>query len=134
MEFTVPQFIEYEAKVIGPFTFKQFIIVAAAGVICAIAFFELPFFIYIPIWILVGGGTLFITFVKIQGLPPLTVLKNFFFFSMAPRIFIWQRKMIMPKIIKKEFVKKEEEIEENPLKVRQGKLGNLSTKISTKTE
>ena len=133
MEFTVPQFIEYEAKVIGPFTFKQFIIVAAAGIICTIAFLKLPIWVYLPVWVIVGGGALALTFVKIGGLPPLTVLKNFFFYNLSPQIFVWHRKIIIPKIIKKEEIK-EELKEETLLKVKKSRLGDLSTKITTKTE
>jgi len=34
MRYTVPQFIEHEAKIIGPLTFKQFTYLAMAGAGC----------------------------------------------------------------------------------------------------
>ena len=106
MRFTVPQFIEYEAKVMGPFTFKQFIIVATAGIICFIFFLKTPLYIFLPVWIIVGGGALALTFLKISGRSPLVMLQNFLMFSISSKIYLWKRKRIPPKILKKEVIKK----------------------------
>jgi hypothetical protein len=132
MEFTIPQFTDYEAKVIGPFSFKQFIIVAVAGVICIVAILKLPVYIYVPVCLIVGGGSMVIVFVKIGGFEPLTVLKNWLNFTTSSNIYIWRRRKTTPQIIiKKEELRKEEEI--GPAKiVRQSKLRELSTQIETK--
>jgi len=131
MEFTVPQFIEYEAKVMGPFSFKQFIVVAIAGIICFVAVLKTPIYIYIPIIIFVGGGSMGLVFFKIGGIHPLVVFKNLFFFSMSPKIYVWQRKFMAPKIVmKKEDVKAEEDTSSKIIK--KSKLGDLATKIETK--
>ena len=133
MRFTVPQFIEYEAKVIGPFTFKQFIIVATAGIICFIFFLKTPPYIFLPIWIIVGGGALALTFVKISGRSPLVMLQNFLMFSISSKIYLWKRKVIPPKILKKEVIKKKEEGEPTLKVVKKSKLKELATKVETKT-
>ena len=130
MEFTVPQFIEYEAKVIGPFTFKQFIIVGGAGIVCFAFFLKTPIYVALPISIFIGGGAAVLSLLKIGGRSPLVVFKNFLFYNMSPRVYIWERKVIVPKIIKKEEVE-----EESPSKaIRRSRLSELSTKVETKTE
>ena len=131
MEFTVPQFIEYESKVIGPFSFKQFIIVAVAGIICAVVALKTPLFISIPVIICVGGGTMGLIFFKIGGIHPLVVFKNLFSFSLAPKVYVWQRKISVPKVVIKKDAPKEEE---EPLRgvTRKGRLENLSMEIETK--
>ena len=45
MEYQVPQFIEVEDKIFGPFTLKQFIYVAGGVGLCAILV------LYFPLWL-----------------------------------------------------------------------------------
>jgi len=134
MRFTVPQFINYEAKVIGPFTFKQFIIAAVAGVICFAAFIKTPIYVYVPVFLIVGGGALGLIFVKPKGRTPVTMLKNFFFFTASPKVYVWKRKIIPTRIERKEEEKPEEKEKpkEATLKIGKGsKLKDLSRKIET---
>lgn len=137
MEYTVPQFTEYEAKIFGPFTFKQFVIVMAAAIVCFIVFFKTPWYVYIPVWMIVGGGAVGLTFLKIGGRSPAIIIKNFFFFSLSPKIYLWKRKVISPQIIRKEEkqIKPVEEKEESKLKViKRSRLNELYTHIETKKE
>jgi len=132
MEFTVPQFIEYEAKVIGPFTFKQFIIVGAAGITCFVLYLKTPLYIFLPLAIIIGGGALSLVFLKIGGRSPIVMLKNSLFFSISPKIYLWKRKIIAPKLIRKEEIVKEVE-EEPTLKIaKKSKLNELATKLETR--
>jgi len=134
MEFTVPQFIEYEAKVIGPFTFKQFIVVAGAGIVCVILYLKLPLYASLPLSAIIGGGALGLAFLKMEGRPPLVVLKNLIFFRASPKIYLWKRKVISSKVIKEE---KEEIIKEEEPTLRiakKSKLGKLISKVETGKE
>lgn len=134
MEFTVPQFIDYEAKIVGPLTFKQFIIVGIAGIICFAAAMKTPFYISIPVIIFVGGGAGGLTFLKIGGSPPLTVLKNFLRFKASPNVYVWKHKIMAPKIvIRKEKIKKVEEEEIKDKNIRKSQLSSLASKVETKT-
>lgn len=133
MEFTVPQFIEYEAKVIGPFTFKQFIIVGVAGVICFVFYLKLPFWAFFILSIIIGGGALALVFLKFGGRSPLIILKNFFFYTLSPKVYVWKRKVIAPRVIKKEEKKEIIKKEVTPTKiVKKSRLKNLATKVETK--
>jgi len=81
---------------------------------------------------LVGGG-LSLAFLRVKGFPLPTVLKNSFIFLTRPRIYLWGKKSIPPKILKQVEKVREEEKEGSSLKVsRENRLGKLSTFLETK--
>ena len=94
MQFTIPQFIEKEAKIVGPLTFKQFIFIGTAGAICIFLYFvvTLPVFIIIAVFLLGGASSL--AFLKIKKTPIPLVLKNFFIFYLNQK-FIFGRKKVL---------------------------------------
>ncbi|MBU2635084.1 PrgI family protein [Patescibacteria group bacterium] len=136
MEFTVPQFIEREPKIVGPFTFKQFIFIGIAGGICLFLFFATPLYIFIIAAIVLLGGAFALAFLKIGKTSLPVFIKNFFSFLFKPKIYLWKKKTSPPKFLRKEEVKvkEEEEIEqESKLKVSSGsRLDELFTRIETK--
>ena len=91
MQFQVPQFIEIEDKVVGPFTFKQFIFVlgAAGG----------GFFIYRIVWAplsyiliaLVSGFSLALAFYKVNDRPFISVVESWFKFSLGNKRYLWKK-------------------------------------------
>lgn len=135
MQFTVPQFIEKKPKIVGPFTFEQFIFVFSAAGVCFFLYFVLPFSLFIIFAILLGFVSLSLAFVKVQGVPLPTVLKNFLIYLLSPKIFLWRRKVSHPKFtqVKREVVK--EEKKERDLKMSENsRLKNLSSYIETKSK
>jgi len=138
MRFSVPQFIEHEAKIIGPFTFKQFIYVGIAGTVCFFVFFTLGqtnFFLFLIISSLLIGGALILAFFKIEGRSLPTILGNFFKFSIGPKIFIWRKAKFPIKVLEKEKVFKQEGDAELPLKIAEkSQLRKLRNEIETKTK
>jgi hypothetical protein len=136
MEFVVPQFIEKEPKLIGPFTFKQFMFVALAGGACFFLYFfigrkNMPLFILIAI--LLFGGSLALAFLKIKGYPLPVLIKNFFFYILSPKIFLWRRKIVLPKVKKTRKFEKAEVEEEPPLQIgKRSHLQRLATQVETK--
>lgn len=133
MQFTVPQFIEREPKIVGPFTFQQFIYLGTAGVISFVLYFIVPFHYFILITIILMLGALALALLKIGGRTLPTALKNFFFFFISPKIYLWGRKAISPKLIPKE---KPEETKEAPVLTiaEKSQLKKLATKIETITK
>ena len=135
MPYTVPQFIEREPKIVGPFTFKQFAFIAAAIGLSVFFYFALPFFLFLVAAILLGGGALAMVFLKVAGFPLPVVIKNFFIFLTRSRIYLWKKKALPPKIVKKREPVKEAGKEESALKpAGRGKLGGLSTFLETRTK
>ncbi len=136
MNFQVPQFIEHEAKIVGPFTLKQFMYVGAAGGICLILYFSAPRLIFILGCIVFGGISLALAFVKIGGRSLPIYLKNSFMFFLKPKVYLWQQKE-MPgvKIVKEEKKKEEEEVGGVELKIAEkSRLKNLATKVETRVK
>jgi len=90
MNFQVPQFIETEDKIIGPFTLKQFLYVAAAGVIS----FMLFFFLQLWLWVLITMGlttiALSFAFIKINGRSLITIAMSAFNYYWKPRFYLWK--------------------------------------------
>lgn len=70
MRFQVPQFIDTETKIVGPFTLKQFLFVAAGA---AVVFLLRYVFTSIFLWILcslpIAGIAMALAFYKIDGIP-----------------------------------------------------------------
>lgn len=91
MPFTVPKFIEREARIVGPLTLKQFAFLAISGAICLYSYFKTPFFIFLLSLIFIGGGGIALAFVKIGGIPLSTILVNFFKFRFSQKKFIWKK-------------------------------------------
>jgi hypothetical protein len=105
MRFTVPQFIEKETPIVGPLTFKQFIFVAAGGAICFFLYFNLGkinFSLFLLISVFVMAISLALAFLQIGGRPLPTVLVNFLKFATTPKTYLWRKKEIPVKILRKE--------------------------------
>lgn len=112
MEFTVPQFIEKEAKIIGPLTFKQFIFVGVAGGICLLLFFFVPFFLFVIIAILLMGGGAALAFLRVERIPLPAFLKNLLIFFFKPKIYLWKKGTSGPRFLSQK--EAPEKIEESP--------------------
>ena len=91
MQFQVPQFTDIEDKIIGPFTLKQFLYIAAAAGLLFILFKILTFFVFLLIAIPIGGLTIALAFVRVHGQPFISVIKNFFGFLRKPDFYVWRK-------------------------------------------
>ena len=129
----VPKFIEEEGKIIGPLTFKQFLYILGAVGICVPLWFLLPILLFLSLAIIILGGALFLVFWKIDNYSIPELAKNFFFFSLSSKIYLWKKKMMPPKIIKTKKPKKKEKEEpekESPLKIGgKSQLKKLSSRL-----
>jgi len=135
MRFTVPQFIEHEAKIVGPLTFKQFIFIGMAGAVGFILYFTAPFYIFLIACLILGGGAVALAFLKIGGRDLPTVLGNSLKFLISPKMYIWRKKETPVRVFKKEEIKKEVPEEGLPLKIAEkSQLKKLRTQIETKTK
>lgn len=66
-QFTVPQFIDVESKIIGPITVRQFIIFLIAGIIIALSYRLFDFTLFLVISFSLGILAIVFAFVKING-------------------------------------------------------------------
>ena len=89
MRFQLPQFIETEIKIIGPFTLKQFLWLAAGGTFLFLDFSVLKGIFAIVIAIPVGAIACAFAFVKIDDMPLLNYLANAMSFSFGSKKYIY---------------------------------------------
>lgn len=91
MQFQVPQFIDIEDKVIGPFTIKQFLYLLCAGVIIFILSKILNLFATIILAIPIISIAVALSFIKIGGQPFVVIIKNFIGFLKKPDFYVWKK-------------------------------------------
>jgi len=90
MQFQVPQFIETEDKVVGPFTLRQFMFVGGAGVASAILYFTVATWLWFLLTIILLGGAVGVAFVKVAGRPLGNVIFSALGFYWNPQTYIWK--------------------------------------------
>lgn len=134
MRFTVPQFIEREAKIVGPLTFKQFIYVASGAAVCFFVYQIAPFYIFLSSCVIFGGAGLALAFLQVNGRSLPIVLANLLKFNTAPKMYIWKKREVPIKILKKEpaptMSNQDKDKEELPLKIAEkSQLKRLKTNI-----
>jgi uncharacterized membrane protein len=92
MRFQVPQFIDVEDKIFGPFTLKQFIYIAGGLSIAVASVTLLGVFLGLlvasPIVILAGA----LAFYKVNNRPFINFLESAFKYSAKSKLYIWQKK------------------------------------------
>ncbi len=91
MRFQIPQFIDVEDKIFGPFTLKQFIYLAggASVAVVGVVFFGVFFGLLVasPIVIL----ALALAFYKINNRPFIFVLESAFKYFTKDKLYIWHK-------------------------------------------
>ncbi|MFA5228331.1 MAG: hypothetical protein WC446_01045 [Candidatus Paceibacterota bacterium] len=135
MQYRVPQFIDHEAKLLGPLNVKQSMTIGAVLVICFFLYFSVGqdnFFVFILLAGILTAVALTISFYKIEGQALPVVMKNWINFKVSPGLFLWRRKQ-SPVFLSTERERREITItkqEKSPLKMRdEGKIEELIKKI-----
>ncbi len=93
MQFKVPQFLEIEDKIFGPFTFRQFAYLAGGAGICFIIYKALGFLWgSIPI-LLVAGFAGALTFYRPNNKPFIYMIEAGFKYLTQNKLYIWKKHM-----------------------------------------
>lgn len=98
MQFQVPQFIEVEDKIFGPFTFRQFLYLAGGLGAIYLIWRVLPHFIAVPVILCVGGFAAALAFFQWNGRPFILGLEHAFYFYIRSKLYLWSN---APKVQKK---------------------------------
>ncbi len=105
MQFRIPQFLDIEDQVFGPFTFKQFGYILGAVAFAYLFWKLIPYTIISIFFILIFSGTFIaLAFVKVNSRPFADVLESAYKYIIGDKTFIWKNN--------KDSRKKKEEIEE----------------------
>lgn len=96
MKFKVPQFLEIEDKIFGPFTFREFIYLVGGGGICFVIYKLIGLYWgALPI-LAIAGFVALLVFYKPNNKPFIFMLEAGFKFITQDRLYIWQRRRVAP--------------------------------------
>jgi hypothetical protein len=90
MQFQVPQFIDTEDKVVGPFSIRQFLFIGIGGIVSAIFYFFVATWLFVIATLVIMGASVALAFVKINGRPLIKVATSAFNFYWKPQTYIWK--------------------------------------------
>lgn len=125
MQFKVPQFLDIEDKIFGPFTFSQFVYLAGGAGICFTLFKLLGFLLgAIPI-LIVAGFALALTFYRPNNKPLVNMIEAGIKYAVQDKLYIWKRRKFKKSanLASKE---KAEAINQNNVRLTGSKLQDLA--------
>lgn len=131
-QFTVPQFIDVEDKIIGPVTTRQFIIVLAGCLLIAVCYKLFDFSLFVTVAVVILGLCGTFAFARVNGRPFHFFVLNIIQTLKRPKLRVWHKR--------EKAVQMVEEIEEKqympavgPLKhYTASRLSELSLIVDTK--
>jgi hypothetical protein len=131
-QFTVPQFIDVEDKIMGPVTVRQFIIMLTGFVFIGIGykFFDFSLFLFNGIMILLVSGIF--AFLKINGMPFHFFVLNFVQTLGKPALRVWNNRMNIEIEAEEEIKIVPETTYVKPRMVTTSRLAELSLVVDTK--
>ena len=92
MRFQVPQFIETESKVVGPFTLKQFLFIASGAILVFLLRYVLTSFsLWILLSLVVLGLAAALAFAQVGGIPLPNYLVMALSFTVGPKKYLFDR-------------------------------------------
>ena len=93
MQFKVPQFLDIEDKIFGPFTFKEFVYLAGGAGLCFVLYKLLGvLWGIIPIFA-IAGLSLALTFYRPNNKPFINMIESGFGFLLQSKLYIWKRRL-----------------------------------------
>jgi len=92
-QFTVPQFIDVESKIIGPITTRQFLILLAAAIIIAISYKIFDFSLFLVVAIATFGIAATFAFIKVNARPFHLFVLNLVQTIRRPNLRVWDNKI-----------------------------------------
>jgi len=91
MQFKVPQFLDIEDKIFGPFTFREFVYLAGGAGFCFILFKLLGFILGIIPILIIAGFSLALTFYKPNNKPFINIIESGFKYFTQNKLYIWKK-------------------------------------------
>ena len=120
MQFKVPQFLEIEDKIFGPFTFREFVYLAGGAGLCFTLYKLLGLVLGVIPILAVAGITLALTFYHPNNKPFINMLESGFKYWTQSKLYIWKKR-----VEKKKSDAEEQAISNDANKIRMMKEGGL---------
>ena len=125
MQFKVPQFIDIEDKIFGPFTFRQFAFMIGGAGMVYVLYKALPLWIGIFLILPVAGFTVCLVFVKINSKPFLYYVEAFFNYVVSGKLYIWKQRLVKKSDHKEEEIATRTKVSNVPM-LSENRLKDLS--------
>ena len=131
-QFTVPQFIDVESKIIGPLTTRQFLIILGGAIIMGLSYRIFDFSLFLTISIFTFLILVLFAFVKINGRPFHQFILSMLKTLRRPGIRVWSnRGVALDEPVQVPVVKKEEKAAPKEF-YKKSRLAELSLIVDTK--
>lgn len=92
MRFEVPQFINIEDKIFGPFTFKQALYLVGGGGIIFLIYRILPNFVAIILALPIAAFALALVFYRPYGRPFIELVEAYLIYAFTQKFYLWRKK------------------------------------------
>lgn len=96
MQFKVPQFLDIEDKIFGPFTFKQFVYLVGGGGLCFIIYKLMGLLVGLIPMLAIAGFALALAFYRPNNKPLINMVESGFKFYTQNKLYLWKRRMKKP--------------------------------------
>lgn len=100
MQFKVPQFLDIEDKIFGPFTFSEFAYLVGGAGLCYILFRLLGFLLALIPMLAVASFSLALVYYKPNSKPFVHMVESALKYLVGDKLFIWRRSQPEVKIEK----------------------------------
>src|SRR6185295_3946960 len=97
MQFKVPQFLDIEDKIFGPFTFREFVYLVGGGGICFVIYQLVGFFWGLLPILLIGGLVWALIYYKPNNKPFINMLEAGSKYLFQDKLYIWKQRLVPKK-------------------------------------
>jgi hypothetical protein len=130
-QFTVPQFIDVEDKIIGPITTRQFLILLVGAIFVAIFYKTFDFSLFVFSSVIVAVIAFIIAFIKINGRPFHYFALNLIQTLKKPNLRVWNKTYDASGAIEDDEIEKVERMPTKTINLRSSRLDQMSLIVDT---
>ena len=91
MQFKVPQFLDIEDKIFGPFTFSEFVYLAGGAGLCFVLYKTLELLLGLIPMLIIAGLSLALTFYRPNEKPLIDMLEAGVKYVIQDKLYIWKK-------------------------------------------
>lgn len=129
MQFSLPQFIDVEDKIVGPLTGKQTIYIIMGGGVLLLTFTFFSFVFFLCAFVIIAPLTLGFAFYRPKGITLARYLSNIIDYFTTNHLYLWRREPMMTMY---KTVQKKHAVTEEPVKyIPHSRIRDLANLLDT---
>ena len=95
MQFKVPQFLDIEDKLFGPFTFRQFVYMAGGAGICFVLYKAVGFLWGVLPILAIAGFSLALAFYRPNNKPFINMVESMITYLLQSKLYVWKKEKVL---------------------------------------